>query len=113
LHFCRLLAIMTRGNQRDKAREKNLKEQSAAVRAPRTSLHTHYTWLEVGREGRRRQTLLSNGPPILCHVCFVKGSVLTLSDLQKKKNTLSGTEFQKAKEAQAAIMRQKQEAGEQ
>jgi len=38
--------------------------------------------------------------------------VLTVSDLQKKKNTLSGTEFQRAKEAQAAIMRQKQEAGE-
>jgi hypothetical protein len=46
------------------------------------------------------------------HVCFVKGSVLTLSDPQKKKNTLSGTEFQRTKEAQAAIMRQKQEAGE-
>ena len=45
-------------------------------------------------------------------VCFVKGSMLTLFDLQKKKNTLSGTEFQRAKEAQAAIMRQKQEAGE-
>jgi hypothetical protein len=62
---------MTRGNQRDKAREKNLKEQSAAVRAPRTSLHTHYTWLEVGREGRRRQTLLSNGPayPVSCVLC--------------------------------------------
>jgi hypothetical protein len=45
-------------------------------------------------------------------VCFVKGSVLTLSDPQKKKNTLSGTEFQRTKEAQAAIMRQKQEAGE-
>jgi len=49
---------MTRGNQRDKAREKNLKEQAAS----------------------------------------------------KKKNTQSGTEFQKTKEAQAAIMRQKQEA---
>jgi hypothetical protein len=38
--------------------------------------------------------------------------VLTLFDPQKKKNTLSGTEFQRTKEAQAAIMRQKQEAGE-
>ena len=46
---------MTRGNQREKAREKNLKEQS--------------------------------GP---------------------KKNTQSGTEFQRTKEAQAAIMREKQ-----
>lgn len=32
--------------------------------------------------------------------------------LQKKKNTQSGPEFQRAKEAQAAIMRRKQEAGE-
>jgi len=55
-----ILAIMTRGNQRDKAREKNLKDQAQA----------------------------------------------------KKKNTLSGTEFQRTKEAQAAIMRQKQEAAE-
>jgi heme exporter protein D len=38
--------------------------------------------------------------------------VLTVSPIQKKKNTLSGTEFQRTKEAQAAIMRQKQEAGE-
>ncbi|EEH48470.2 uncharacterized protein PADG_04549 [Paracoccidioides brasiliensis Pb18] len=30
---------------------------------------------------------------------------------QKKKNTQSGTEFARTKEAQAAIMRQKQEAG--
>ncbi|KEF53957.1 uncharacterized protein A1O9_09752 [Exophiala aquamarina CBS 119918] len=47
---------MTRGNQRDKAREKNLKDQAG----------------------------------------------------QKKKNTQSGTEFAKTKEAQAAIMREKQ-----
>jgi hypothetical protein len=33
-HHLRFYAIMTRGNQRDKAREKNLKEQAAAVRAP-------------------------------------------------------------------------------
>ncbi|KAH0842809.1 hypothetical protein FOPE_08402 [Fonsecaea pedrosoi] len=50
---------MTRGNQREKAREKNIKEQSG----------------------------------------------------QKKKNTQSGTEFQRTKEAQAAIMREKQAKG--
>ena len=50
---------MTRGNQRDKAREKNLKEQAGS----------------------------------------------------KKKNTQSGTEFAKTKEAQAAIMREKQAKG--
>ena len=50
---------MARGNQRDKAREKNLKEA---------------------------------------------GSI-------KKKNTQSGTEFQRTKEDQAAIMRQKQAEG--
>jgi len=33
LSFVTRFAIMTRGNQRDKAREKNLKEQAAAVRA--------------------------------------------------------------------------------
>lgn len=48
---------MARGNQRDKAREKNQKEQSA----------------------------------------------------QKKKNNQSGTEFARTKEAQAAIMRKKQD----
>ena len=37
---------------------------------------------------------------------------LTFLIVQKKKNQQSGTEFQKTKEAQAAIMRQKQEAGE-
>ncbi|KAJ9638680.1 uncharacterized protein PV06_09812 [Exophiala oligosperma] len=51
---------MTRGNQRDKAREKNMKEQAG----------------------------------------------------QKKKNTQTGTEFQRAKEAQAAIMREKQAKAE-
>ncbi|EXJ74836.1 uncharacterized protein A1O5_01532 [Cladophialophora psammophila CBS 110553] len=51
---------MTRGNQREKAREKNIKEQSS----------------------------------------------------QKKKNTQSGTEFQRTKEAQAAIMREKQAKAE-
>lgn len=52
---------MTRGNQREKAREKNLKEGAGA----------------------------------------------------KKKNNQSGTEFQRTKEAQAAIMREKQAKAEQ
>ncbi|KAJ9642552.1 hypothetical protein H2201_006344 [Coniosporium apollinis] len=51
---------MARGNQRDKAREKNLKEQAG----------------------------------------------------KKNKNTQSGTEFQRTKEDQAAIMRAKQAAAE-
>ncbi|KAI1325895.1 hypothetical protein F5Y16DRAFT_400921 [Xylariaceae sp. FL0255] len=51
---------MARGNQRDKAREKNLKQQAS----------------------------------------------------MKSKNTKSGTEMAKDKEALAALMRQKQEAGE-
>ncbi|KAF2742388.1 hypothetical protein M011DRAFT_412724 [Sporormia fimetaria CBS 119925] len=51
---------MARGNQREKAREKNLKEQAG----------------------------------------------------KKNKNTMSGSEFAKAKEDAAAIMRAKQEAGE-
>jgi hypothetical protein len=57
------------------------------------------------------QILLSTGC-IACVVCALSRGVLTLFDPQKKKNTLSGTEFQRTKEAQAAIMRQKQEAGE-
>ena len=46
-------------------------------------------------------------------ITYVSRNVeLTASLVQKKKNTQSGTEFQRTKEAQAAIMRQKQEAGE-
>jgi hypothetical protein len=41
-----------------------------------------------------------------------RNAELIASLVQKKKNTQSGTEFQRTKEAQAAIMRQKQEAGE-
>ena len=58
LRFCTLLAIMTRGNQRDKAREKNLKEQSAAVRAPEQftyPLHTVRGW--PGRAQEANPTL--------------------------------------------------------
>ncbi|KAI1171660.1 four F5 protein [Nemania sp. FL0916] len=57
---------MARGNQRDKAREKNLKQQAAQT-----------TW-----------------------------------DLQKSKNTKTGSEMQRDKEALAALMRQKQEAAD-
>lgn len=102
---------MTRGNQRDKAREKNLKEQAQAVWVPQQStcpLHMVRGWPGKAQEANPTLQWLHSQR----HVCFVKGSVLTLSDPQKKKNTLSGTEFQRTKEAQAAIMRQKQEAGE-
>ncbi|KIV86892.1 hypothetical protein PV11_02473 [Exophiala sideris] len=61
---------MTRGNQRDKAREKNLKEQAGKV-------------------------CLDNAVP---------------AD-PGKKTTVSGTEFQRTKEQQAEIMRQKQAKG--
>lgn len=99
---------MARGNQRDKAREKNQKELSAQVGFP------------------ARACLHSVQPSITC--------TIQLTVPQKKKNNVSvagsftqpcltpltwsntprqqtGTEFQRTKEQQAAIMRQKQEEG--
>ena len=73
---------MARGNQREKAREKNLKEQGQQV----CISHASSASLLSGLTG-----------------CFASS--------QKKKNTMSGTEFARTKEDQAAIMRQKQEAG--
>jgi hypothetical protein len=103
---------MTRGNQRDKAREKTLKEQAAAVWAPEQftyPLHMVRGW--PGRAQEANPTLKWLAYPVSCVLC--QGQRADVIYLQKKKNTLSGTEFQRAKEAQAAIMRQKQEAGEQ
>jgi len=86
---------MARGNQRDKAREKNQKETAGQVRIPPPS---------------------PSPPPRAA-----------LTPLQKKKNNVralatlypaiahtsqqTGTEFARTKEAQAAIMRAKQDAG--
>lgn len=74
---------MARGNQRDKAREKNLKAQAGLVRLIFASLE--------------RQS--STTPKI------------NDSALQKNKNTASGTEQQRNKDSVAEIMRQKQAAG--
>ena len=78
---------MARGNQRDKAREKNQKEAAGQVR---------YSPLPF-----------SPSPlfPSSGNVWF-----LTVPLEQKKKNNQSGTEFARTKEAQAAIMREKQAA---
>lgn len=70
---------MARGNQRDKAREANLKKQAAQV-----SQGVEWTWIP---------------------------STVALTSGQKKGNTMSGTEMQRAKESAADIMRQKQAAG--
>lgn len=71
---------MARGNQRDKAREANLKKQAAMV-------------------GLYRDTLSS-----LYRGC-------SDATLQKKGNSLSGTELQRAKETAAEKMREKQRLG--
>lgn len=68
---------MARGNQRDKAREKNQKAQAGIV-----------SWV-----------LRAN----------ITSYALTLT--QKSKNTASGSQQQRDKEAAAEIMRKKQEAG--
>ena len=75
---------MARGNQRDKAREKNLKDAASQVRSVLLVLQTSAT----------PQSADTSGP------------------IQKKKNTQSGTEFARTKEEQAKIMRDKQAAAE-
>ncbi|KIW99936.1 uncharacterized protein Z518_10864 [Rhinocladiella mackenziei CBS 650.93] len=80
---------MTRGNQREKAREKNLKEQAA----------------QVGISSARLRPFK---PPTSS---FTIRRYCEHPD-PKKKNTQSGTEFQRTKEAQAAIMREKQAKAE-
>ena len=102
---------MTRGNQRDKAREKNLKDQAGSVRPP--NIPRAINPPEYGPISPSTSLMHSYD---FCSDDFRKAHVTNLQTddllpLQKKKNTQSGTEFQKTKEAQAAIMRAKQEAG--
>lgn len=73
------LAKMARGNQRDKAREKNQKAQAGMVRK------------------------FDGHPDLLARTQLIIG--------QKNKNTASGSEQQRNKDAAAEIMRKKQEAG--
>ena len=72
---------MARGNQRDKAREKNQAKLAAQVRMVLCA--------------RRHSTPLQK----------------TNLDLQKSGNNMTGSELQKAKESAAEIMRKKQAAG--
>ena len=61
---------MTRGNQRDKAREKNLKEQAAAVWAPEQftyPLHMVRGW--PGRAQEANPTLKWLAYPVPCVLC--------------------------------------------
>lgn len=89
LRCIRIPPTMTRGNQRDKAREKNLKAQGGEVSLTaqhfvfNSAFNFNYQWIRLWL------TWLA----------------------QKKKNNQSGTEFQRTKEAQAAIMREKQAKG--
>lgn len=97
---------MARGNQRDKAREKNQKEAAATVRSPSPSSsfpNTHselITYLPIHNAEKEKHS--THPPP---YTPFVPNAKLFLSEQQ------TGTEFQRTKEQQAAIMRQKQEEG--
>ena len=77
--------IMARGNQRDKAREKNLAKLASQVKS---------------------SLLLKSMPRFMLDQCADDDTT------QKSKSGLSGTEQQKDKENVAAIMRAKQAAGE-
>ena len=74
---------MARGNQREKARENNLKKQAVQV----------------------RKSFLN---PPSCPV----SNPISLSPLQKKGNGKTGSEMARDKDNAAAIMRQKQADGE-
>ena len=100
---------MARGNQRDKAREKNMKEQGSVVSWSGSGLLIlQYCVDDKPVAGptlssyRRRRTRYD-----LSRHQNLQSSLLTrLSTPQQ-----SGTEFARTKEQQAAIMRQKQEEG--
>ncbi|KAK6210623.1 hypothetical protein LQW54_005972 [Pestalotiopsis sp. IQ-011] len=91
---------MARGNQRDKAREKNLKAQ-AGVAGQRTE--------EIARWH-------DNTLRFRWFVCNAAGSgEITdhmMPSLQKNKNTKSGTEMQRNKDSVAEIMKKKQQAAD-
>lgn len=87
---------MTRGNQREKAREKNLKDSAASVSRVMPIAASQTFQSSIFPERNRK-----NG----------RFRPLTAQLLQKKKNTQSGTEFARTKEQQAAIMREKQAKG--
>ncbi|KAI4199371.1 MAG: hypothetical protein LQ350_004660 [Teloschistes chrysophthalmus] len=93
---------MARGNQRDKAREKNQKE-SAGQKKKNTPF--------IRRRHRNHITSYAAIPhdSEFIHVCR-KNVMGWDSKLIKRRKQQSGTEFARTKEAQAAIMRAKQEA---
>ncbi|KAJ2965456.1 hypothetical protein NQ176_g10606 [Zarea fungicola] len=87
---------MARGNQRDKAREANLKKQAGQVCLSHAAIVTPTTGSD-GQDARHTHHLPDANECLL---------------LQKKANTMSGTEMQRAKESAADIMRAKQAAAE-
>ncbi|KFA50579.1 hypothetical protein S40293_10676 [Stachybotrys chartarum IBT 40293] len=95
---------MARGNQRDKAREAAQKKQAAMVRStlipPTLTINSGYT----PHHPRCKQA-----GPAVGHV--MANFLDALPVAQKKGNTMSGSEMQRAKETAAEIMRQKQAAG--
>ena len=95
---------MARGNQRDKAREKNLKEAAGVVSmATSTTVETvRVLTLSLGRKRRTPYSAFANSLSFLGR----------LTSFTNNLTQQSGTEFQRTKEQQAEIMRKKQEEGE-
>lgn len=97
---------MARGNQRDKAREKNQKELSAQVSfpVPTRMAEPPITWTNQLRFLQKKK----NNVSITGSIAQPSITAVARSDPPGQQ---TGTEFQRTKEQQAAIMRQKQEEG--
>jgi hypothetical protein len=78
---------MTRGNQRDKAREKNLKDQAQAVWVSQQStspLHMVRGWPGKAQDANPTLYWLHS----LCRVCFVKGRADVIRSAEEEKYAL-------------------------
>ncbi|RYC63061.1 hypothetical protein CHU98_g3148 [Xylaria longipes] len=110
---------MARGNQREKAREKNLKAQSSQCLTGQVIRAVEFA---VYRLYRRSMSYLLELAPrlLLLSEGWTRSSAYRTqlprtdrcpTDRVKTKNAKTGSEMQRDKEALAALMRQKQEAG--
>ena len=90
---------MARGNQRDRAREKNLKTQAGQVS------------LQPGEPPRHHPRLGSPNLDVRAPRRERKVALTTHVSIQKKGNNQSGSEMQRSRESAAEVMRQKQVAG--
>ena len=94
---------MTRGNQREKAREKSQKEAAGQVCFVFVYDENN---LALSSHGRMRQSVVRTPAVESPFAMFSK-----LIFVKKKKTTMSGAEQAKAKEEAAKIMREKQAKG--